>query len=351
MKPGGHAEPYRILTDLAGSGATGALHLGGPSPGVLHLAAGRVVHATSATVPGVGDLLTVSGRLPVSVWQAAVEEGTADNRVGAVLVEHGHLTAGELELAVLGVVYDAAYFVLGDAEVPVRFEQDRPHWLGTVAAVDVAALTREVARRRGLLRGIIDRPQLDTAPVVPTPRLRRDRITLTALQWELVVAADGVANPTDLARRLGRSGYACVQEVRRLAAAGLVRIPEAAPTPPTAAPVRTPEAAPAPPIPQAAPAPPAAAEAVPVPRVSPEAAPEPETAAGPDVAAPAVPVVAPPPDTTVELPHAGAGPAPQRGFRLPRRKPGGKPQGDAEPAAVPDETLLLRLRAALRGMA
>ncbi|GAA0812720.1 DUF4388 domain-containing protein [Spirilliplanes yamanashiensis] len=327
MKLGAPAKPRQVLEDLAGTEATGALHIGGASPGLLHLVGGRVEHASSVKVPGVGDLLTLSGRLPDSVWQAAVEEGGNDARVGELLVGQGHLTEGELQLCVLSVVHDAAYFVLGDEPVQVRFESDRRHWLGPVAAVDTGTVLTEVDRRARLLAEIADEPRLDTGPVTPTPRLRRDRIRLTALQWELIVHADGRATPTDLARRLGRAGYACLQAVRGLFADGLVRVPG------TGAAIRT----------------------APVPPPEPQVAVEALIAGGavPKEVPRSVPIVAPrppsdPPEKTVELPHAGEASA-SRGFRLPRRKPA-KPRGDAEPAVPPDEALLHRLRTALRGM-
>ena len=350
MKLGATAKPRRVLTDLAGSGATGALHVGGASPGVLHLADGQVVHAASAKVPGVGDLLTLSGRLPASVWQAAVEEGIADNRVGELLVARGHLTAGELQLCVLGVVHDAAFFVLGADEVAVRFERDRPHWLGPVTTVDARALVAEVERKNRLLTEAFDEPALDAAAVTPVLRLGRDRVRLTGLQWELIVAADGVATPADLARRLGRAGYACLLEVRRLAAERLVRLP-GAPSGSPGAPTR-------PPVPPQSAPPEAermtaveallAAGTVPIVPAAPPPPPMPPPPMPPPSSPP--PSSPPPADATVELPHAGEPPAPSRGFRLPRRKPVKVRPDGAEPADQPDEALLHRLRTALKGL-
>jgi hypothetical protein len=224
------ALPQQALADLAASRATGALHVGSDPPGLLHFVDGHVTHAASPMAPGVGDLLTIGGRIPVSVWQSAMESGMPDNRVGAALIEQGHLTRGELELCVLGVIYDAAYFVLAERPVPVRFEVDRPHWLGAVTGVPVDALTAEIRRRRAMLTDILDDPGFDRAPVVPVTRVRRDRIRLSAVQWEIVLHADGQRTPTGMARHLGRAAYACLQEVRRLAADGLVRLPAPADT-------------------------------------------------------------------------------------------------------------------------
>jgi hypothetical protein len=62
--------------------------------------------------------------------------------------------------------------------------------------------------------------------VIPVARPPFERLTLTASQWELLVHADGQRTPADLAQLLGRAGYATVQELRRLAALGLLELPD-----------------------------------------------------------------------------------------------------------------------------
>jgi hypothetical protein len=64
--------------------------------------------------------------------------------------------------------------------------------------------------------------------VIPVPRPPLERITLNSLQWELLVHADGQRTPADLAQLLGRAGYATIQELRRLAALGLIELPAVA---------------------------------------------------------------------------------------------------------------------------
>jgi hypothetical protein len=189
----------------------------------------------------VGELLTASGRLAGRTWQAALDAGTSRAQVGQLLLDEGHLTQGELELCVLGAVYDAAYFALAPASAPVDFLEGATHWLGPVVRVDPAAVNREVRRRARLLDEIFPHPQVDVAPVIPVPRPPLERVTLTALQWELLVHADGQRTPADLAQLLGRAGYATIQELRRLAGLGLIEQP-AETAPDNAAFVRLPRA-------------------------------------------------------------------------------------------------------------
>ena len=222
--------PRRALTQLAGAGATGALHIG--TDDCLYLFNGEVVFAESSSSPSIGDLLTASDRLAPQTWLAALATGgavgKADVRPSAWLVQQGHLTHGELELCVLGAIYDAAYFALGSASALLRFVDGETHGMGAVTSVDPAVLAREVARRRKLLDEIYHEPGVDHAVVVPVRRPPVPRVVLSALQWEIVGRADGTLTPIRLARELGRAGYAVLTEVRRLAAAGLIALPAGA---------------------------------------------------------------------------------------------------------------------------
>ena len=226
MKPSKTAAPGRLLTQVAGERQTGALVVGGHPGGTVYLIEGQVSYAESAAAPGVGELLTASGRLAARTWQAALDAGTSRAQVGQFLLDQGHLTQGELELCVLGATYDAAYFALSPASAPVDFLDGAAHWLGPVVRVDPGAVTREARRRARLLDEIFPDPQIDTAAVIPVPRPPIERITLTAAQWELLMQADGQRTPADLAQLLGRAGYATIQELRRLAALGLIERPE-----------------------------------------------------------------------------------------------------------------------------
>ncbi|MEV1289275.1 ADAM 12 protein [Micromonospora sp. NPDC049679] len=217
------APPGQRLSQLAGAGETGTLYVDGDPGGTVHLMGGVVTYVGSPAAPGVGALLTASGRLPEHTWRASLEAGRDVHRVGRILVEQGHLMQGELELCVLGAVYDAAFFVLTPAAVPVRFVPGELHWLGRIVDVEAAALQRETDRRRRVLEEIRPGSAVDHAPITPVARPPVQRVVLTAAQWELVVHADGRRTAADLSELLGRPGYATLQELRRLSAAGLLR--------------------------------------------------------------------------------------------------------------------------------
>ena len=325
------AAPGRLLTQIAGDRQTGALVVGGQPGGTVYLIDGLVSYAESPSAPGVGELLTASGRLAPRTWQAALDAGTSRAQVGRLLLDQGHLTQGELELVVLGTTYDAAYFALAAASAPVDFLDGATHWMGQVVRVEAAAINRESRRRARLLDEICPDPRIDTEPVIPVPRPPVERVTVTAAQWELLVQADGQRTPADLAQLLGRAGYATIQELRRLAALGLIERPEVR-APPTDS-VRLPGKR---------------GTAVTVPRLTGPAA----QAAAVTVTTAARPGLAsgdPPPQ-----PEAANGSA-YRPPKLARRKPGAKlpkevaaDQTHTHPGT--DEVLLKRIRTALRAL-
>ena len=335
MKASKTAAPGRLLTQAAGERRTGALVVGGQPGGTVYLLEGQVTYAESAAAPGVGELLTASGRLAPRTWQAALDAGTSRARVGQLLLEQGHLTQGELELCVLGATYDAGYFALSPASAPVDFLEGATHWLGPIVRADPAAVTREARRRARLLDEIHPNAQLDTAAVIPVPRPPVERVTLTAAQWELLVHADGQRTPADLAQLLGRAGYATIQELRRLAALGLIELPQPREPEDSPALVRLPRARGT-----AVPVQRPALSSVDGPTVPIRRGPRPAPASG---------------DPPARVPEPEAAPGSDRPSRLARRKPGAKLPKDvaADTGQLhqgTDEVLLKRIRTALKAL-
>ncbi|MFI9202335.1 transcriptional regulator [Streptomyces sp. NPDC053048] len=236
------------LDRLAAQGATGALH---GRAGALYLADGVVTHAESPAVPDVGWRLTAGGRLSPEAWEEAVAEAGPSYRAGRFLVERGRLSRGELELCHLSALFDAAWFVLRPPDraqrAPDRFLKEARHWLGPVRPVPVPLLQRELRRREGLLERAWPWPEVDTAPVVPVPGAApagRPGGGPTCGRRAVLEAADGTRTPVQIARALGRSAFATLLDVRRLAAAGLVRTPATGTPPVRSRPPGAPAAAP-----------------------------------------------------------------------------------------------------------
>ncbi|MER5636841.1 hypothetical protein ABT095_07795 [Kitasatospora sp. NPDC002227] len=337
-----------LLEVLAGSGATGALR---GEYGTVHLADGAVTHAESHLAPGPAVLLTVSGRLSPQLWQLLLLGHGPSCRVGSRLVAQGHLSQGELELCALSTLYDAGYFALASPAATAVFDPGARHWLGPVVRVGARALLRETARRQQLLTRIWPWPQVDTAPLVPARTSpgavgRRSRPRLSPRGRELLALADGRRTPADLALLLGRSAFATLAEVRRLAAAGYAETPftghgspQAGRLTPVPPPLPTPDRFVPPPRqapePRRAPEPrPASATAAPLPR--PEA-----TLSRREATRPRPEAVFPRPEATLPRPETAAAP-------LPRRSRPAAPVAAPPPSAHdPDIALLTRVLTAL----
>jgi len=162
----------RLLTHLAESGRTGALHLDDARRGgVIYLVAGRITHVESTACPGIGERLVSSGRLSAAAWQHAYAAGRATGVVGRLLVRGGHLGHHELACRVVAAITAATHALLqaGD-DAPMRFVPGERHWFGTVAQVELGALGAETAKR------LYSRP----APHRPRPARRaRPRTSTT----------------------------------------------------------------------------------------------------------------------------------------------------------------------------
>ncbi|MFI6598134.1 hypothetical protein ACIBHX_17900 [Nonomuraea sp. NPDC050536] len=204
-----------LLAGFARERSTGALRVG--RAGTIYLDEGRVTYMECAQTPSADRLLTINGRVSEEAMRAYQGGGGC-----GLMLEQSPVTQGELQFLVLGAVLDAAFFLLPVTGTRPKFHPGRQHWLGRQWFFDVAGLVRETARRRARLAQAWPRADLDTSPVRPAARLPGSRVTLSDVQWEVLVGADREATPLDLAGRLGRSGYSILLAVREMAAAGLL---------------------------------------------------------------------------------------------------------------------------------
>ncbi|MFF9481663.1 hypothetical protein [Streptomyces sp. NPDC014733] len=216
--------PDGPLARLAAERATGALHFPG---GRIRLRDGAVSWVECDDLPG-------------SAAPAPPREGgrarrprqgrTARGGAGASAAGGQPRAAGPESLAIrqirhLTVLLDAAFLVLPLPEEGTSFTPGAEHCPAAVRQVGVAALLRAVAVRRAQLDAWRTWAAVDGAPVVPAPDTRRE----DGPGWRarlLLAAADGRHTPAGLARTLGHSVFWTLLEVRRLAAAGLIALPE-----------------------------------------------------------------------------------------------------------------------------
>jgi hypothetical protein len=195
-----------LLTGLARERASGSISFAGT--GKAFLDGGRVTYLECDRTPPLEDMLAARGRTV------------------------GGLTLAELQFCVVGAVLDAAGFLFSaELSTRPRFRPGERHPYGEVWAFEVAWLIRECARRRSELAQTWPSTELDSVPVTPAHRPPGQRVTVGELEWEILIHADGVATPADLAARLGQPVYTVLLTVRRMAALGLLTHPERSPVP------------------------------------------------------------------------------------------------------------------------
>lgn len=217
--------PAGLLDRFAAERVTGALN--GPH-GCLYLLDGEVYCIEGTAAPGLDLRLSASGKLPPQGWQYAAETAGPEQSGGQLLVGKGWLTQAELEICHLAALLDAAFFALPLTPETTTFTPGAGHWLGVIRPVSATALQQATAHRRLLLDRLRPWAAVDSSPVVPVHP--RTPAPTTSRQRRLLALADGRHTPYDLARALGQSAFGTLLDIRRLAAAGLVRIPRA-PTP------------------------------------------------------------------------------------------------------------------------
>ncbi|MEU3713470.1 hypothetical protein [Streptomyces catenulae] len=211
--------PDGPLARLAAERATGALHFPG---GRIRLRDGAVSWVECDDLPGsAAPAPPREGGRPRRPRQGRTARGGAGGQARAtgpeslVLRQIRHLT----------VLLDAAFLVLPLPAEGTSFTSGAEHCPAAVRQVGVAALLRAVAARRAQLDAWRTWAAVDGAPVVLAPDTRRE----DGPGWRarlLLGGADGRRTPAGLAQTLGHSVFWTLVEVRRLAAGGLIVLPE-----------------------------------------------------------------------------------------------------------------------------
>nr|WP_186000418.1 hypothetical protein [Streptomyces benahoarensis] len=222
--------PDGPLARLAAERATGALHFPG---GRIRLRDGAVSWVECDDLPGSAppreggrSRRTRQGRAASGAGgRARTSGGGPASGAGAGDVAPESLVLRQIRH--LTLLLDAAFLVLPLPGEGTSFTPGAEHCPEAVRQVGVAALLRAVAVRRAQLDAWRTWEAVDGAPVVLTPDTRRE----DGPGWRarlLLAAADGRRTPAGLAHALGHSVFWTLLEVRRLAAGGLVVLPEGA---------------------------------------------------------------------------------------------------------------------------
>jgi hypothetical protein len=211
-----------VLEGIALQNACGALEVEGDPGGVIYLDKGQITYAQSDWSPDLvarllGTLRSVAG------LRELVDAGDQPaGNLGALLIEHGHVTADELTAVLHSVIVDAiiALTVPLEDEASVagmRLVSGRAHWAGGFTRLGIGAVRAEAVSRA---------ERMAACPVARSEPLElRDlacgSAVITGEQWALAGDMTGTFSAKDLAWAAGFSMYDTVGCVGDLVEAGL----------------------------------------------------------------------------------------------------------------------------------
>jgi hypothetical protein len=215
--------PADVLIDLAGAGATGALHYEGERRGVVHFAAGALYVGASERGSALEAVLAERGEVGRGEWEDAVRR-TAGEGVGEELVRAGTTTRAALEVVLYGQLLRALLELLPLREGAWRFVPGEHHPVGPVVTFPTDAVLAEARTHlvsiEAVLR-VVPSVHLRARPVARLPAGQAD-VRLSSEEWELLVALGPGRTVAEVAADLGRSQYAVSRVLVPLVDHGLV---------------------------------------------------------------------------------------------------------------------------------
>ena len=218
--------PADVLTDLAGAGATGALHYEGDRRGVVHLHGGAFYCGASERGVDLETVLAERGEVGRGQWQDAVRRAAGWPRVGEELVRSGITTRAVLEVVLYGQLLRALLELLPLRTGRWRFAPGEHHPVGPVATFPAGAVLAEARTHlvsiEAVLR-VVPSVHLRARPVASLPR-GQAHVRLSREEWELLVALGPGRTVAQVAADLGRSEYAVSRVLVPLVDHGLVVI-------------------------------------------------------------------------------------------------------------------------------
>jgi hypothetical protein len=215
-----------VLGLMAKRGKSGALHLWGPSTGVVELLEGDVAFATARADDDLGSELVRVGFLTEDDWQEAIVSADAARHVAGVLRRRG-VDPGRLHAHVRKQTEEAIW-ELDRWWGEFSFEPTSDDPLAGAFRHPIPSLLVSVRRRDSAwveLQKVV--PSTDhliaTAPVTPGDD---EELTLSRSQYRLLTSVDGTRSVAQLAADLGGGLFRTCELVAGLVQAGLLVVQE-----------------------------------------------------------------------------------------------------------------------------
>jgi tetratricopeptide (TPR) repeat protein len=196
--------------------------------GQIFFDSGRVTFATIVNRRDrVGDMLVRAGKLTREQLREAVDAQAEqpDRRLGAILLEHGHIDRGTLDDVLTQQIQEAVFYLFTWDQGSFFFEADRKPELGELLiSLNPERLLLEGARRMDEWSVIEQKiPSLDLVFTVDDDSAARLEEGLTATQSALLDRIDGDRTVEELADAAGLGVFETGQALYGLVQAGAVR--------------------------------------------------------------------------------------------------------------------------------
>jgi hypothetical protein len=211
-----------VLEGIALQNACGALEVEGRPGGVIYLDKGQITYAESDWSPDLAARLLGTLRSAAGLRELIGAGDQPAGNLGALLIEHGHVSADELAALLHSVIVDAIIALTvplaDEAEVAgMRLVSGRLHWAGAFTRLPISAVrTEAISRAEPMAAFSVSR----NAPLELCD-LAGESAVLTGGQWALASEMTGAFSAKDLAWAAGFSMYETVRYVGDLVEAGL----------------------------------------------------------------------------------------------------------------------------------
>lgn len=213
-----------VLRSLAGARATGILHLSGSYASIVCLRDGGVYLAHAETGPSLRQVFVATGVLTETQWDRSVEASRQGGQLIDALLEVGEASPERLRRA----LYEHTVSTLFELLVPnanhYRFGPNEVHQIGTQYTFPVDdvlnAAGARLAEFREIARSI---PSTDVVTrVVPRLPEGAEPLTVSAIEWQVLVAVDGRATVAQIAATIGHSAFTVFSALHRLLQVGAI---------------------------------------------------------------------------------------------------------------------------------
>ena len=215
-----------LLRTLAEAGASGTLSVDTSPPRQVCVADGAMCIATTTDLADLRRVLVGGEIVAEQGWQTAIDATPVDGALVDALVHLGGADPTALRDTLYDHTVTTAFELLLDVDGSFRFDRGVLHPIGDryrFAVADVLADARHRVEAWRTIAADIPSTSLVPAPSATLPS-GTDQLVLSADDWKVLQAIDGVRTIAEIVRRLGASAFGVCVVVHRLLQDGAITL-------------------------------------------------------------------------------------------------------------------------------